>query len=278
MTETTTIKNEDRQNDDQQKYLEKIKPYMAIIDSILREEGNERLLIKKGGSGVALKRLALTEEMLSLTANYIILNGISQSILKENNEEFLIEGRKSLYKAVIYLEEIVSPLVDAPFSEYAERLTGIAIVDALKRFTLIKKIGLTLDLLKNACGDDAKWKWAFVELEGRFAAIAKNIINLKTVVANKNPDSFDYEPTMYHLKLIKKLLLRAAEHYREKYELSSKRIDDLKMAIQFLNALRRIHSHLGERENAEALKKKADSWTVKLEMDMKKQEEAALKR
>ena len=256
---------------DRQKYLERITPYKAIIQTILGVEENELLLIKKDSPGAALKRLALTEEMLNLTAYYIILGDISQSMLKERNEEDLNEGQKSLFKAVMYLEDVVSPLVDVPFSEYAERLAGISTVDTLKRYTLIKKMGLTLELLENACGDDNKWKWTFVELEGRFAAVAKNIINLKTVVANKNPDSSDYEPTMYYLSLIKKLLPHAAERYHEKYESCGNHIDDLKTAIHFLNALRRIHTHIGERENAEALKKKAESWMVKLEIDSEKQ-------
>jgi hypothetical protein len=72
--------------------------------------------------------------------------------------------------------------------------------------------------------------------------------------------------------------MQAADRYREKYELSTNRIDDFKMGINFLNSLRRIHSLLGEKDNVETLKKKVDIWTTKLEIDMKKQEEAAVKR
>jgi hypothetical protein len=78
--------------------------------------------------------------------------------------------------------------------------------------------------------------------------------------------------------MIKKLLMQAADRYREKYELSTNRIDDFKMGIHFLNSLRRIHALLGERVSAETLKKKSDIWSSKLEMDIKKQDEAALKR
>jgi hypothetical protein len=83
---------------------------------------------------------------------------------------------------------------------------------------------------------------------------------------------------MYHLRMLKKLLLQAADRYREKYELSTNRTDDFKMGINFLNSLRRIHVLLGERVGAETLKKKAEIWTSKLEMDIKKREEASLKR
>ena len=249
-----------------------------MIHSLLKREENEHQGIKKSSKGAALKRMSLTEEMIALAANYMILNGISQSMLKLRSEEALNDGRKSLYKAVIYLEEVVSPFVDAPYSDYEERLIEIESVDAAKRYAIIRKMGLALQLLEEAYGDNTKWRWAFVELEGRFAAVAKNIMNLKTAVVNTDPSSPHYEPTMYHLSLIKKLLMQAADRYREKYELSTNRIDDFKMGINFLNSLRRIHSLLGERENAETLKKKVEIWTTKLEMDIKKQEESPPKR
>jgi hypothetical protein len=265
-------------NEDRHQYFEKIKPYKAAIQALLKRDELARQTLKSNDEGAGLKRLVLAEEMIALTANYIILNGISQSMLKMRNEEALNDGRKSLYKAVICLEETVSPLLDAPFSDYEERLAEIESVDARRRYFIVRKMGLVIQLLENAYGDNSKWKWAFVELEGRFAIVVKNIMNLKTAVAGTDPSSPDYEPTMFHLRLIKKLLLQASDRYREKYELSTNRIDDFKMGIHFLNSLRRISALLGERETAETLKKKVDIWTTKLEMDMKKQEEAAAKR
>jgi hypothetical protein len=265
-------------NQDRHQYFERIKPYQTMIQNLLKREETALQIIKRDSRGAALRRLYMAEEMIALTANHIILSGISQSMLKLRNEESLNEGRKSLYKSVIYLEEVVTPLIDAPFSDYEDRLAEIETVDAKKRYTLIRKMGFALQLLENAYGDNTKWRWAFVELEGRFAAVAKNIMNLKTAVANTDPSSPDYEPTMYHLRLLKKLLMQAADRYREKYELSTNRKDDFKMGINFLNSLRRVHTLLGEREDVETLKKKADIWTVKLEMDIKKQEEASLKR
>lgn len=249
-----------------------------MIQALLKHERNILEVIKRDDRGAAFKRLTLVDEMISLSSNYIIISGVSQSMLKLRSEEALNDGRKSLYKAVIYLEEVVSPLVDAPYSEYEENLAEIATLDAKRRYNLVRKIGFALQLIKDAYGDNTKWKWAFVELEGRFAAAAKNIVDLKAAVANTDPRSPDYEPTVYHLALIKKLLHQAADRYREKYELSTNRADDFKMGINFLNALKRIHILLGEQKNAEMMRKKAEIWSSKLEVDLKKQEEAALKR
>jgi hypothetical protein len=264
-------------NEERHKYFEKIKNYQAAIDAILKREQNVITVIRKDPAGAAFKRLALVDEMLNLTSNYIILNGVSQSMLKVKNEDALNDGRKSLYKSVIYLEEIVSNYVDAPFSDIEEKLVEIASVDAARRYALIRKMGLAIQLLEDAYGDNTKWKWSFVELEGRFAVVSKNIIDMRNAVANTDPRSPNYEPTVYHLRMIKKLLMQAADRYREKYELSTNRIDDFKMGINFLAALRRVHIILGDRDDAETVKKKLEIWSVKLESDLKKKEELAKK-
>jgi hypothetical protein len=265
-------------NEDRHQYYEKIKPYKATIQYLLKREEMMLQIIKKDSRGAAFKRLTLAEEMVSLASHDIIISGVSLSMLRLRNEEALNDGRKSLYKAVIYLEEVVTPLVDAPYSDYEEKLAEIAPIDAMRRYTLIKKVGLGIELHEKAYGDNTKWRWAFVELEGRYAAVAKNIMDLKTAVANTDPSSPDYAPTVYHLRLLKKLLLQAADRYREKYELSTNRIDDFRMGIHFLNALKRIHILMGDRNDVETVKKKAEIWSAKLEVDIKRQEEEAVKR
>ena len=60
-----------------------------------------------------------------------------------------------------------------------------------------------------------------------------------------------------------------------KYELSTNRMDDFKLAISYLGALRRIHILLSERDEAETVKKKADIWSTKLESDQKRKDETA---
>ena len=50
---------------------------------------------------------------------------------------------------------------------------------------------------------------------------------------------------MAHLALVKELLQVAADRYREKYELSTQRIDDIKIGINYLSAVRRLFSCSG---------------------------------
>jgi hypothetical protein len=259
-------------------YLEKIKPYRETIGSGLKRERELLSEIQQNPAEAASRRLALVEEMICLASYSIILNGVSQSVLKVKNEDALNDGRKSLYKSVIYLEQLVTNFVDAGFSEYEEKVADIAFMDSAQRYQLIRKMGLAIQLLENAYGDNTKWKWSFVELEGRYAAVAKNILDLKNAVVNTDPRSPNYEPTMYHLRLIRRLLNMAADRYREKYELSTNRIDDFKQAINFLSALKRIHAVMGQRDEAEAIRKRIDSWSAKLELDIKKKQEILQKK
>lgn len=254
-------------------YFEKVKSYTSIANALLKAEKDILLKTKKDDIDSSLKKLILADEMLNLTSNYIAINGVSQAVLKTKNEEALNDGRKSLYKAVIYLEEVVSNYVDAAFSEYEDKLAAIESFDEDQRYLLIRKMGLAIDLLEHAYGDNSKWRWTFVDLEGRFAATAKNIIDLRNVIANSSSDSPYYDSTFYHVRLIKKLLAQSADRYREKYELSTGQMHDFKTGIAFLGALKRLHIILAESEEAEAIKKKLSIWSAKLETDIKKQEE-----
>lgn len=264
--------------EDRGKYFEKIKPYKSTIQEILKREQSVVQVIRSDPENSAFKRLGLVEEMLNLASNYIIINGVSQSVLKVKNEDALNDARKAMYKSIIYLEEVVSNYLDAPFSDYEDRLAAIDSFDETHRYSLARKMGLAAALLTNAYGFNTKWKWSFVELEGRYATVTKNMLNLRFAVANTDPRSPDYEPTVYHLRLIKKLLAQSADRYREKYELSTNRIDDFKQGINFLSALRRLHMILGDRDEAEITKKKLDIWAAKLESDLRKQEELALRK
>jgi len=255
-------------------YQEKVKVYTTMAKALLKTESDLLVYIKKNPAEAAIKKLVLVDEMLNLASGYMAVNGVSNAVLRVKNEEALNDARKSLYKAVIYLEEVVSNYIDASFSEYEEKLFDIESFDHNMRYNLIRKMGLAIDMLQQAYGDNSKWRWTFVELEGRFAATAKNILDLRNIITNTRPESPYYDSSVYHLRLVKELLSRAASRYRDKYELSTQQILDFKNGILFLSSLKRIHIVLSEAEEAEEIKKKLTIWSAKLETDIKKHEEA----
>jgi hypothetical protein len=260
------------------RYLERVGSFRKAIEEILKREKETLPLIQAENDSSAITHIALAEDMLNLASNDIITSGVSNTLLGIRNEEALNDARKSIYKCIIYLEGALGNHVDAPFSDYEDKLARIASLDMAARYLLVRKLGLAVQLLKDAYGDNSKWRWSFVELEGRFAAVAKNIVDMKKATANTDPRSPEYEPAMRLLRLVKKLLSQAADRYRERYELSTRNIEDLKMGIRFLSALRRIQSLLGNRQEVEVTRKRIDVWEAKLSADSRKVRESGLKK
>ncbi|RKX84746.1 MAG: hypothetical protein DRP57_05300 [Spirochaetes bacterium] len=260
-----------------QRYSEKIKAYKGQIESIEKRAKAFELDIKRGIQGENYKRITLANNALNLLSNYVLLNELSVSLLGVKNEAYLNEARKYCYKCIIYLEEVVSGSVDVPFSDYEERLMSIKAVTDKSRYNLLKKLGYSIETVKEGFGENSKWKWSFVELEGRYAAVAKNLIDLRSFVAKLDPRIEGYSERIAHLNLVKRLLNNAADRYREKYELSTHHFDDIKLAIHFLAALRRINILLGETEEMDIIKRKIEIWKAKMESDMKKAELARKK-
>ncbi len=255
------------------RYADYIKDYKAAIDAVLEREKKLKEVIASGAAGAPYQKLKLAEENLGLVASYLLMNSLSWSFLGVKNEAYLNEARKCVYKALIYLEEIVTPYIDVPFSDYEGGLASIATFTDEGRYDLVRKLGFAIDSLEDGFGMNSKWKWSFVEMEGRYSVVAKNLLNLKTFITGMDPRVEGYSARLSHLNLAKELLAQAADRYREKYELSTMRVDDIKIGVNLLSALRRLHQLLAENEQADSIKKKAEVWKAKMEADMKKAEE-----
>lgn len=253
------------------RYTEKVREYKQRIEQI---QARERSLLKAAAAddegGAAFKRLAVAEGRLNMASYQLLINRVALALINVKNEGALNEARKSCYECVIRLEEVVSDQLDAPFSDYSDRLELIEAFDRKHRYDLIRKLGFTIDSVKEDYGENSKWRWSFVDLDGRFAVVAKNMLNLKTIIADLDPENGDYAVVDRHLKLAVQLLQSSADRFRQKYELSTTRIDDFRRAIAFLGAARRIQMLLGENEEVETIKKKMGVWTTKLEADERK--------
>ena len=244
------------------------KKYREAIDSIQANEEKEARDLSADRSSHNT-RFDLAEDCLKIVSYYIAMYSLSVAELGVKNENYLNEGRKRTYKAIIYIEQVVSSRIDVPFSDYEGGVIAIGKVTESRRYEFIRMLGFYLDFLKSLFGVESKWKWSFVELEGRFATISKNLLNLKTLVPNLQPGKTNYRILFNHLQLCRNLLQNAANRYREKYELATYNIDDMKQAINFLAALKRIDLLVGE-EDVRLVEKKIGSWKSKLESDQKK--------
>ncbi len=259
------------------RYSEKIKEYKQTVEEILAHAKQLDSDIRQAGSELPetepnLIRLDLADQYLNLVSYYILMSALSLSLLGIKNEGYLNDARKTCYKAVICLEEIVTSYVDSPFSDYEDKLASLDGADDSQKYNLVRKMGFSIESVIDGFGENSKWKWSFVELRGRYAVISKNLINLKTFIVQMDPRVEGYYERQAHLDLAKRLLQNSADGYREKYELSTLRLDDIKQAILFLSALRRFHVLLGESDESEIIKKKMEVWKAKMDSDQKKQE------
>lgn len=261
------------------RYAAKVKEYKTKSDAIYNTEQSLLNLLKQpGGQGLGYVRFKLSEQALSLASYQILVNSLSLSLLGIKNEEALGEARKSVGRSIKYLEDIFTGYVDAPFSDYEQNLVAVEEKPYEERYKHLRKIGFAITEIEDGYGTSSMWRWFFAEMWGKLAAVTKNSVNLKKVYQDLALDSPNRMLTLSYVTLIKSLLQTTADRYREKYEVSTTKIDDFKQAILFLSALKRFHMVFGEKAETEELKKKIEIWSAKLENDIRKKEEEKKKR
>ncbi|MDE5897960.1 MAG: hypothetical protein K2H09_01655, partial [Treponemataceae bacterium] len=202
-----------------------IKPYKSKITAILGKEKTVLNAIAGGAEDSAYKKIMLCEDMIYVSSLYMAQNSLSLKILEVKNNDALNDARKVLYKAVIYLEELVTNFIDVSYSDLVKQYEAIENVPTAQRYYLVRKLGLAIGLLEVAFGDNSKWKWSFVELKGRFVVVAKNFVDMRRAAkAYFNPNDEEYEPTVLYIRMLGRLLETSAAEYRDKYELSTRRL------------------------------------------------------
>ncbi len=257
------------------RYFEKVKEHRRTIEAGLAKEKTLLELLSKDEVAVAYKRIHIAEEVLDLSSWYLLVNTLSVSLLGIKNEDYLIEGRKTLVRALKYLEDTVPPYLDVPFSDYEKNLDEIKDFGVEDRNKLFRKFGFAIQSYEEAFGENSKYAWSFIELWGKYGALAKNFIDLRTVVSDLDFSSPIRPVISANLALVKSIFQRCADRYREKYELYTNKPADFRQAMVYLAALRRLNIALGDREEAENLKRKIDVWNTKLDADEKKTETAS---
>lgn len=251
-------------------FAEVIKPYKEKITLTIEKEKTMLNGMHEGDVDLCFKKLLLCDDMIYVATLWMAQNSLSLKLMEVKNNDALNDARKVLYKAIIYLEEIVTNTIDIAYSDLYPYHESISSIHIKRRYDIVKKLGLAISMLKEAFGDNSKWKWSFVELEGRFATVAKNLIDMKSAVKDYfDPRAEDYETTVLYMRTIIRLLNESATAYRDKYELSTRRIDDMRNGIKYLLALRKLYLAINDSTNAEEVKKKALVWKDKMDSDHK---------
>jgi hypothetical protein len=259
--------------DQREIYQQKIKLYKNKIEEYSKDVKKLNLEFIRDTRLEPGNRFKIAGIILNSVATYCAMNEISVFLMQVKNSAFLEKARQQLYESIINIEKIVSTLCDAPFSEYSDRTEKMGEITDADKLGYIKKLGYCIDLVKTNFGENTKWKWSFVEIAARFSVISKNMLDLKRFQKLDDPHQEGFQERRRHLFFIQKLLQEASDGYREKFELSTKDIEDLKKAIDFQKALMRLAQITGDNARVDNCKKQVEVWTTLLEKHEKQIDE-----
>ncbi len=224
------------------------------------------------------KRIAASNVYLETVRIYCKMNEYSLQIMDIKNDLYLTNARKNIYQAIKMLESIVGNVIDSALTDNAEILERLTLLNPKRVLNLLKKIEYSIALVQFSEGENTKWKWTFVEMYGKLAALAKNLINFKVYAQQMfDPSNPSYQDINELFELTKKLIDTAAQKYRTKYELSTMEVADMNKGMDFLNLIVRIYIILNEQPQAQEAKKTLEKWKDKLELDIRKREEETKK-
>lgn len=258
-------------NEARAEYAQSAKAYQTKITAGLAEEKNLVLQAKTDAVNSPYKKIELSHLMLEVASFYMAQNALSVEMLGVKNNDVLNEARKIIYRAVIYLEEITTAIIDMPYGDLIKNYDSIKNFSLKDRFTLMCQMGFVITSLEDAFGDNSKWKWSFIELKGRFTVVQKNIIDMRVAAkAYLDPGNPDYETCVIYFRSLTKNIEATAMGYRDKYEIASRRLDDMKNAIRFLLARHKLALALNDAPAATEAKSKAVIWNNKLKADQAK--------
>lgn len=254
-------------------YSNKISEYKRSLEESTKKVNQMKLILQRDDSGASYKRILISDELMKQVSLYCIMNRLSIDLLGIKNEFFINEGRKVCYESIILLEAVFGDAINAPFADYKDNFVEFATYPIESKYNLLKKLGFCINMVKDAFGENSKWKTSFIDLEGRHAVISNNCIDFKTIVKELDPRQRElYSLHINFIEMTIRALNDSSNSYRLKYELTTSKLDDFKKAILLLATLRRLYSYIGKKKEMEEVQKKIDVWKAKLQSDMLNQE------
>lgn len=255
------------------RFNESIKKYRGDMDVIEKKiKQLEKDLKTKADNLNGYRHVLIASEYLKIIGLYCAMNDESVQIMNFKNENYLNEARKLIYQILIHLEDVVTPHIDIPPNELEDRLTGIEKLNPQRKLNLLTGIGYRIQQVVDAFGDNTKWKWSFVEIDGRYAVVTKNIIDYRDAIANNDPRKPYYVENLNLMRMVKEQLEKASRRYREKYEQTTKETEDIKKSIAFIAATRRIMILTGQGEEANKYKRIMELTSNLMEENIRKKE------
>ncbi|HOD14101.1 MAG TPA: hypothetical protein PLA65_11390 [Spirochaetota bacterium] len=250
-------------------YNDEIKDIKRDVEQV-KKAINEAMIKKKKYPNIkGYLSLEIASREMDVIDDILKMNDLSVEMLGIKNNSLLESAKKEFYNLIKHMEEVVGSDIDRTLKENDLYLASINRLNQAQILTFIHRMHRVLNELKNKFGTDSKWKWLFVELQARVAVITKNITSFSEVAKFRDPRSDFFYERRDLMQLCKESLTEAARQFRTKYEMAGKARNDLKMSIEYLSALRKIHVLFGEDTEAVKLKNIIDAAKIALEAEDK---------
>ena len=213
-------------------------------------------------------RIVISNEFLELVGISCEMSGVTEKYLKRRGDEYLNEGRKAYFRALIELEKVVGDGILTSLNENKEIVGKIRAMNPKRTLILMRKLDQMLEKLEKGYGEQSKYKWSFVDMRGRYVVIFKNILNYRELLVN-DPRKEYYVENVQLIEMFQVYMQRVSERFRDKYLLATKELSDIKRAIDIQSVLKIFMGFMGLREEAELNQKTIDSWKQILEKEEK---------
>ena len=259
-------------------YNDYIKEFQAELESLKKIDKEIAVKKRKMPAIAPYYNIESVFTHLKITSLYIKMSDASLEMLNIKNESFLNNARKEIYKIIQMLEETVGNDMDRTLKENEEYLEKIDKINPKQILNLILSIQKIVDVIIQRMGEKSKWKWSFVDIQGRISVINKNFVNFSDVEKARDPRKEFFKERHALLKICKNSLNEAAKQYRNRYEISAQIPTDILKAIELLSALRKINILFGESTDANKLKNTIDALRARLEADEKQKDEKKKKK
>ncbi len=254
-------------------YNDYIIQFKRDIDEANRHIKEAEQIKKKMPRIAPYKDVEIVLEHLKTIMLHISQNDASVEMLQIKKESSLNDARKTFYKALQLMENIVGADIDRSLADNSEHLAKIDRINPLQVLRIIQRFSTILSILIDRMGTGSKWKWSFVDLFARVAVMSRNLINFSDIQKYRDPRTEFYQERQQLLAVCKNNLKDAALQYRTKYEQSTKATGDIQKSIELLTALRKIHALFGEADEAKKIKTTIDAMRQKIEEREKEEEQ-----
>jgi hypothetical protein len=249
---------------DRTEFIARSAPLKEIIKTVEKNVSLVTHQIQKGEITPGKGYYRLCQESLFGASCYLGINRLAFDLMGTKNLDAINSSRKMIFNALIAMEKVVPTYLnllgkDEPIPE--EKKLGLTLQE---QYAFVKKFALAIDMLIKAY-DDQQLELTFLDMQGRFAVVALNIMDIRGAIKSYMAMEEDYNLLCHFFPLQKKLLLHAAFGYRTRYEAArgtGKESDDLSLGIRYLETVVHLADLLRDPEAPE-YRKKLELWEGK---------------